>query len=454
MLHPVQDEQVPEARPQGGDRRPGGAEPRRAWFAWAVAALLLATLVIRLLFVAATPAYELRHDAYDYDLHARSIAAGEGFAEPYPGRPTAFRPPGYPYLLGAVYKVTGVERAPVAERLEPARVAQAVIGTLIVAMIGVLAAQLWSRRVALVAMAVGAVYLPLVLVGGSVMSEPLFTLLLLAALAVALAQRRSPHRYALAVLAGVLAGLAILTRANAGVLLLPLAFAVWNGTPRWSWRALAPVAALVAAAAVTVTPWTIRNAVVFDAFIPVSTQLGSALAGTYNDSARLDRYNPASWRSVRWVPEYAGLYRRRAGTPEPALERRLRATALRYARDHPAYVLEVGLWSTLRVLELAGRDRSRATAATISVERRWADAGVLCFWIVAALALGGAFTRAARGAPLFLWAIPVLLFASVAFLVVETPRYRTGIDPFVVVLAALALTTGWDRLRKRESLAS
>jgi len=43
----------------------------------------------------------------------------------------------------------------------------------------------------------------------------------------------------------------------------------------------------------------------------------------------------------------------------------------------------------------------------------------------------------------------VLLYLSVVFLAFETPRYRAGIDPFVVMLAALALVAGWDALRAR-----
>ena len=69
--------------------------------------LLAAALVLRLAYVDATPGYALRHDAVDYDVHARSIAQGEGFSKTLAhGRPTAFRPPGYPYFLGAVYHVS------------------------------------------------------------------------------------------------------------------------------------------------------------------------------------------------------------------------------------------------------------------------------------------------------------------------------------------------------------
>jgi NADH:ubiquinone oxidoreductase subunit K len=64
---------------------------------------------------------------------------------------------------------------------------------------------------------------------------------------------------------------------------------------------------------------------------------------------------------------------------------------------------------------------------------------VICFWVFAILALLGAATARARRAPAYVWAVPALMFLSVVFLVVETPRYRTPIDPFVVLLAALAL---------------
>jgi 4-amino-4-deoxy-L-arabinose transferase-like glycosyltransferase len=416
-----------------------------------VGLLLALALVVRLGYVAATPGYEATDDAHNYDVHALSIAAGHGFARigSGPSGETAFRPPGYPYLLAGVYVVSGVERAKPSTRMLAGRVANALVGTVIVALIGVLAAQLFDRRVALAAMALGAVYLPLILVGGSLMSEPLFAALLLGALAAAVQHRRSAHRYRWALVAGVLGGLAILTRANAAIILAPLVFAVWDARPRWSWRALAPPAVLVAVALAAVAPWTIRNAVVLDSFVPVSTQLGTALAGTYNDAARADRRHPASWRSLRRVPDYQYLIRRWHQIPEPVLDRKLRAAALRYAADHPAYVAEVVLWNTARMLDLAGMGWSRHTASTIGVGPRWADAGVVVFWSVAALAVAGALTTCGRRVPLYVAAVPALLFLSVVFFAFETPRYRTGIDPFLVMLASVALAAGWDAIVSR-----
>jgi 4-amino-4-deoxy-L-arabinose transferase-like glycosyltransferase len=394
----------------------------------AVAGLIVAALAIRIAFVLATPDYQLIHDAIDYDRHAASIASGHGFALSY-GRPTAFRPPAYPIFVAGVYELAGY--ADKAARVEAARIANAFVGTGIVALIGLIAFQLWGRRVALIALGLGAIYIPLILVGQSVMSEPLFVLCLLGAIAAVLHSRRYPW----VIGAGVLMGLAILGRANAIVLLLPLALAVRGS----GWRA--PVV-LVVAAALTVAPWTIRNYETFDAFVPVSTQFGSALAGTYNSEARADKVNPASWRTLKRVDDYRPIFNQIRSTPEPVLEKRLREASIDFIKEHPAYVGTVAFWTTRRMLDLAGMDWSIHTAATISATRGPAIAGVICFWIYALLAVVGAFR--ARGTPLWLWSVPLLMYLSVVFLVVETPRYRTAIDPFIVLLAALAL----DALRK------
>ena len=74
---------------------------------------------------------------------------------------------------------------------------------------------------------------------------------------------------------------------------------------------------------------------------------------------------------------------------------------------------------------------------------------MICFWIFALLALFGAFTRRARAAPLWVWAVPLLMYLGVVFLVVETPRYRTAIDPFIVLLAALTVSRAVPSRRPR-----
>ena len=48
--------------------------------------------------------------------------------------------------------------------------------------------------------------------------------------------------------------------------------------------------------------------------------------------------------------------------------------------------------------------------------------------------------------------MPLLMYLSVVFLVVETPRYRTPIDPFIVLLATAALVTAARRVLAQRSI--
>ena len=48
-------------------------------------------------------------------------------------------------------------------------------------------------------------------------------------------------------------------------------------------------------------------------------------------------------------------------------------------------------------------------------------------------------------------AVPVLLYLSVVFTAFETPRYRTALDPFVLMLAAVALVAAAEALARRRA---
>ena len=65
--------------PSASAARPPAADPghNRRW-RWAFALVVVAALALRLGYVAATPGYAIVPDAHDYDVHARSIAAGDG----------------------------------------------------------------------------------------------------------------------------------------------------------------------------------------------------------------------------------------------------------------------------------------------------------------------------------------------------------------------------------------
>ena len=408
----------------------------------ALALLLVVALACRLGVVAATPNYRLPPPGYDppaYDSIAASIARTGAFPT-VGGHPSATFPPAYPYFLGGLYAISG---AAAPDRWEVARIAQALLGTVAVVLIGLIAWQLWGRRASFAALGLAAVYPPLIIVGATLLTEALFVPLELGAVAAALQYRRSPQRLRWALLAGVLAGLAALTRVNVLLMLPPLLLAVWP-SPRRSARSAVPVVGLLLAGAVTVSPWMIRNAVELHAFIPLATQ-GAGLAGIFNDTSRTTSNHRAAFRPPQQDPHDAALLARSAHLGEVALYHRLVGDARRYALHHPGYVVEVGVLNTLRLLHLYDRGYARATARDIGIPGRLADIGRWSFYPVALLALAGAFTAAARRTPLWFWLMPVLLMGTV--FIGGFPRFRAPVDPFIVMLAALALASGWRRLR-------
>jgi hypothetical protein len=403
-------------------------------------------LVVRVAAVAIDGTdYVPENDSQDYDRHARSLAADQGYPPPgpiiAPGGPSAFRPPGYPLFLTAVY-------LPTDDSAQAGRYANAVLGAVAVLLIYLVAARIFSRRVGLWAAGLAAVYPPLVFLSLELYSEPLFIDLLLGAVLAALAYRPDP-RMRWVVLAGALGGLATLTRANAVVILPLLAFALWFPPRRNLASLAAPLTALLTAAAV-IAPWTIRNYVVYADLVPLTTTTGFGLAGVYNDQARDDDRFVGLWRAPITVPEFRDLY----SLPElreVEIDRELGERGRSYALDHPAYVGEVVFWSALRTLNLA--KPGTATPDGIYDGRglgvEVTPAEPIGFFLLAPFAIAGIVILARRphgerGPPWF-WLIPVLLVLPALF-VLGLPRYRAPAEPFLIMLAAFGMLAAWDRL--------
>jgi hypothetical protein len=173
--------------------------------------------------------------------------------------------------------------------------------------------------------------------------------------------------------------------------------------------------------------------------VPVSTESGGTLVGTYNQTSRRDRAEPATWLGLSHIDGYPTLYREQRAHPETAIDAVLRRDAVAFVAAHHTYVASVLWHNTLRLLELDGFARTRFTAATIDLPGDPAVAGAIMFYVIALLALAGAVLRAARRAPAWLWLVPALQFVSTVLVISETPRFRTPIEPFLLLLAALTV---------------
>jgi 4-amino-4-deoxy-L-arabinose transferase-like glycosyltransferase len=409
--------------------------------------ILGVALVIRIVVVLGTPHYVPQSDAADYDRIAVSLARHNQFPSSVltpDGGPTAYRAPLFPIALAVVYKLVGVGSA--ATRWEAGRIFEAVLGTIIVALTALVALRLWGRREALLSGAIAAVYPPLIIVGSSLMTEPLFVALVLAAVLTALVHRDSTRRWRWLIATGVLVALAGLTHGNGILLLAPIVFLVWSDRPRLAWRSLRAPIAVVAAAVITLVPWTVRNANVFHTFVPITTESGYLLAGVYDRSTAHETRYPALWE-----PPFAGEARvlaRHADLNEAQISSRLNTVAIDYLDAHPAYVLKVLYWNTLRLLDLTGAGVERWAASFEGYPPGLVDVSVYTFWALGLLVLGALATRAVRRVPWALWLCPVVLLVP-NMLAAGLARYRSPVDPFLIMIAALGLRAAYERLEGR-----
>ena len=434
---------------------------RRALGAGLIAGILVLAFVLRIDAAHRRP-YKPINDAGSYLTIASYVAqTGDYSLKTTPGSgaggtrgPSAYFAPGFPYFLGLVDLIDGhaVRRGPA---IQPVRDSQAVLGTITVALVGLVAFELFGTTAGLIALLLAAVYPVFTEEASIIAAENLLTPLIMAALYTALRSRRAASgaaRYAWVAGTGVLAGLATLTHENGVLILIGLIPAVWIGRRvggKFSLRSLAAPALLLALTALTILPWTIRNALVMHTFIPVSDETGITLVGTYNVASAANTQVPYKWRIFYGIPHEGALIHNESHMTEPQLGSELQSQAIHYIEHHPISLVQVLYHNTRRLFEIEGTFAWRASAAAVSLTTEVARTGVISFYILCLLAIAALATRRARSAPWWVWVIPFLLALSVVMVNVETPRFREPVDPFLILLAAAGLSVPVDWLIAR-----
>jgi 4-amino-4-deoxy-L-arabinose transferase-like glycosyltransferase len=412
-----------------------------------VLVIAVLALAVRLLVFATDPGFKPVADSLTYDRMATSLA--ETGSLPHSAIPpfesaTAYPPPLFPVVLAGAYKVVGT--GSLQTRWDAARVLEALLGTVTVILICLITARLFDRKVALLAGAIAVVYPPLVLIGTSIMTESLFIPLMLAAVLTALIHRESRHRLRWAIATGVLIGLVALNRGNGITLIIPLGFLLWSQRPRWTSAALRSPIVMVLATLVTLTPWAIRNISAFHEFVPITTETGYALAGTYNAVAAADPHHP-----TLWVPPVVQIDAALAQHPhlsEAQLSDQLQTDAIYYIRHHPLYPLKVMAWSAIRLFNLTGPGFETWSTPWEGYPAYLTYASVLAFWLAAILAVVAMFRGVFRRTPWAVWGSPLVILLS-ALPFAGLTRYRSPADPFFVILAAVGLIALARQVRGR-----
>jgi 4-amino-4-deoxy-L-arabinose transferase-like glycosyltransferase len=193
-------------------------------------------------------------DPWSYDRLATALADGHGYVNEA-GQPTAYYPPGYPAVLGAVYWLVG-------HRPAAGEVLNVLLGAVTAGLVYWIGSRAFGRTAGLLAAVAFAVFPSHILYASQLHSEVVFTAAYLLALGLLLAapapQDKRWLRFWLA--AGLAIGMAGLIRPAALSLLVVVPIVMRpGGTP---WKTVARGTGLaVLAAALVMTPWVARNAV-------------------------------------------------------------------------------------------------------------------------------------------------------------------------------------------------
>ncbi len=250
---------------------------RRTLIALALIAAL--GLVVRA-YVVVNPVSNPADDSHAYYAISKALYTEGSFGGPE-FHDSSDWSPGAPFLYAASFYATGGPRE------GTARIVEALLGVATILVVFALGWRLGGRElgrwVGLFAAFAVAVYPPFLHTTGELMSEPPAMLTLPAAILAFLwaSEKRSLWAW---LAPGFLFGLTAMFRPE--YLLVGAAFVVLAAIRMWrerEWRlGLAGAAVLLVAIALPILPWTIRNYIVLDRVVPISTGGGKALyVGTY-----------------------------------------------------------------------------------------------------------------------------------------------------------------------------
>ena len=354
----------------------------------------------------------------------RSIALGHGFSSPYDGDtgPTAWEPPLYPYLIGAVFKVFGIYTHASAWVLLSIN---SVFATLTCIPIFWIAYRTFGERVAKWS-AYGWALCPYVWYWSvHWIWDTTFTPLVLACLfLLALDLQEWPGLRGW-VLFGALYGIGALANPTMLAFLPFCGLWIWRQRYRRGLPSLAGVALSSVVFFLVLTPWVLRNNEVFGRFVFLRDDFGLQVRlgnGPYADGMLMAYLQPNLCR-----PELEKFQR----MGELAYADSCKRLAFDWIREHPARFAVISLKRFFYYWN--GVPRETSSVAPV-------DFRTSAFLASSVLALWGVVRMLRQKRPgAWLFAGLVLTYPSVYYFVFPHARYRHPIEPELIILIVFLL---------------
>jgi hypothetical protein len=358
------------------------------------------------------------HRGTEMGLLAQSIVDGKGLSSPFGGStgPTAFIAPGYPLFVSAIFSLFGSYTFASAIAIMAIHVT---LNLLTILLIMHVALRLKDTRTAMLAGVFWAVCLPLIWMP-TIFWETNFSCCIMAAsLAFALRLQRSPSNAGFLTAGACIAIAGLINPALLPMLVAMVFLVAFQG------RRASPYGLLFAmlALAVVFSPWPLRNARVFRAFIPLRSTVGFEMwmgnrpqSTGYLDESLFPTFNPAE------LQDYVRL-------GEVAYVEKKSSEARHYISSHVIEFLSLSLRRMVRF---------------------WTGSGTLggspIFILHACITtflgfIGIGLIARKQPAIACLCLLPLLLFPLPYYITHAEFRYRLIIDPLLTVFAAYAIST-------------
>jgi 4-amino-4-deoxy-L-arabinose transferase-like glycosyltransferase len=425
-----------------------------------VLGLLIAVLALGLALrvqAALTPPEDVGNDAAAYMAVAKGLYEDGHYGGPKQSNPNDWSP-GAPLLYAAVYYVTG------GVHVKAALLLVALLGTGTILLTYLLGRRLAGPVAGLAGALLAATYPAFIENNGRLLAEPVALFWLPAAM-LAFFWASDGGRVWRWLAPGALLGLTTLTRPEylpfvAVFALLALARVAWRH-PRGRRAGLRPglaaAALLVVAFCGVLAPWTARNYLVLDRFVPVTTGGGKALF--------VATYLPGEGRQQLVKRQLIARYYGKTDLPyEQVLATDMEPLLNRVAKQYPelgrdAALARIGRENLVKfaseqpldyawmVIRKINNMWDRGSSAAMSPRFWFAYHKVLVFWGLAAL-LGLAFRRRWETVPIGLTILGITLVGG---LLLAVPRRALPLMPFVLALAGvtiawlLAAVPAWRR---------
>jgi 4-amino-4-deoxy-L-arabinose transferase-like glycosyltransferase len=385
--------------------------------------VLVVALALRLGFAVGVAGLDSAPGPDEARFHALAVSIAEeaGYLDAS-GRPTGLDPPGYPAFLSGLYRLFG-------PGYDVARIAQAVLGVLVVLLVFSIARRHFGAGAALVAATITALDPLLVGASGTAHSGTLYTVTMLYGLRVLPRPSNRDGDASRGLFGAVILALAALVQSPG----LAMAVAVGLGVLLLargdvSMR-VAQTTLLALVLAAVLLPWAFRNQTTFGRWVGLSTGGGVSLYQGNNPRAAGDKTPPAE------LPHWDSLSR----LDEGARDREARRLALAFVRENRGDLPRLA-W---RKLERFWR-WDTGTFATI-------HAGIVFGAVTLPLVLVGLFVTRRQWRELLYYYAVVIVHVGYAVVFFGEIRGRIPVEPVIAVFAAAAVTEPLKRMRERRA---